>query len=313
MSKKLISLFLTVILILTMVPTAFAADLMEDSRFYSDQQRSRTCTLAAATMMLRRRAYLDGDENFAGIVESSVRKVGWWDGLSHDFTYNGMTIDYATLPRDWEEREALLIALLAEHPEGIVAYDRSSPHAVLLTDYTDGVFYCSDPARNLPTERITIDQASIDLRSIQCYWYIVTDTNEPYGTMAVDELTLSGLFYPANVQVGTNFELGGLLRCDEGSAITQVALYLLDTDGNILQHAALQPLESSSEWSFRALNEYIRFGELTEGRYIFYFAGMDSTGATITFNHRFNVSAEVTETLYHWSNKPGIKPSEQNN
>ena len=40
----------------------------------------------------------------------------------------------------------MLIQLLAEHPEGIVLYDRRQPHAVLLTDYTDGVFYCSDPA-----------------------------------------------------------------------------------------------------------------------------------------------------------------------
>ena len=46
--------------------------------------------------------------------------------------------------------------LLAEHPEGIVLYDRSRPHAVLLTDYTDGVFYCSDPAGNISSGRIPL-------------------------------------------------------------------------------------------------------------------------------------------------------------
>ena len=40
----------------------------------------------------------------------------------------------------------MLISLLEQHPEGIVLYDRTQPHAVLLTDYTNGIFYCSDPA-----------------------------------------------------------------------------------------------------------------------------------------------------------------------
>ena len=66
--------------------------------------------------------------------------------VSHSFNYNAMQVGYSTLPSNNGEKKAVLIQLLAEHPEGIVLYDRRQPHAVLLTDYTDGVFYCSDPA-----------------------------------------------------------------------------------------------------------------------------------------------------------------------
>ena len=50
-----------------------------------------------------------------------------------------------------------LITLLSQHPEGIVLYDRSQPHAVLLTDYTNGNFYCSDPAGNISSGRIPLE------------------------------------------------------------------------------------------------------------------------------------------------------------
>ena len=98
-------------------------------------------------MMLRRRAFLDGLTDWTDVTENSVRGSAWAGGLSHSFNYNAMQVGYSTLPSNNEEKKAVLIQLLAEHPEGIVLYDRRQPHAVLLTDYTDGVFYCSDPRR----------------------------------------------------------------------------------------------------------------------------------------------------------------------
>ena len=74
-----------------------------------------------------------------------------------------MQVGYATLPSGTEAKKQTLIQLLAEHPEGIVLYDRSRPHAVLLTDYTDGVFYCSDPAGSVSLGRVPISAASISI------------------------------------------------------------------------------------------------------------------------------------------------------
>ena len=67
---------------------------------------------------------------------------------------------------------------MQEHPEGIVLYDRSQPHAVLLTDYTNGVFYCSDPANGVSEGRVPLSSASISIAGASCYWYITSDAND---------------------------------------------------------------------------------------------------------------------------------------
>ena len=138
--KKLLSLVLTLVFLLTCLPAAFAVDLNVDAGFYFKQSRGGTCTLASAAMMLRRRAYFDGLTDWSSVTENSVRGTAWANGLSHSFTYKEMQVGYATLPSSKVEKIQTLITLLSQHPEGIVLYDRSQPHAVLLTDYTNGVF-----------------------------------------------------------------------------------------------------------------------------------------------------------------------------
>ena len=144
--KKLSALLMTLALMMTLLPAALAVDLNVDAGFYFKQSRGGTCTLASAAMMLRRRAYFDGLDGWVDVTENSIKSTAWAGGLSHSFTYNAMHVGYATLPSGKAAKTEALIRILQEHPEGIVLYDRSQPHAVLLTDYTDGVFYCSDPA-----------------------------------------------------------------------------------------------------------------------------------------------------------------------
>ena len=141
--KKLVGILLTIVFALTCLPAALAVDLNVDAGFYFKQSRGGTCTLASAAMMLRRRAYFDGRTDWVDVTENSVRSTAWSNGLAHSFTYREMQVAYATLPSNNQEKTQLLIQLLAQHPEGIVLYDRTQPHAVLLTDYTNGVFYCS--------------------------------------------------------------------------------------------------------------------------------------------------------------------------
>ena len=151
--KKLLSLVLTLVFMLTCLPAALAVDLNVDAGFYFKQSRGGTCTLASAAMMLRRRAYFDGLTDWSTVTENSVRSTAWSNGLSHSFTYKEMQVGYGTLPSRKQEKVQTLITLLSQHPEGIVLYDRSQPHAVLLTDYTNGNFYCSDPAGNIKADK----------------------------------------------------------------------------------------------------------------------------------------------------------------
>lgn len=163
------ALVLSLVLMAVMLPGALAVDLNVDAGFYFKQSRGGTCTLASAAMMLRRRAFLDGLTDWTDVTENSVRGSAWAGGLSHSFNYNAMQVGYSTLPSNNGEKKAVLIQLLAEHPEGIVLYDRRQPHAVLLTDYTDGVFYCSDPAGSVSSGRVPISAASISIAGASCY------------------------------------------------------------------------------------------------------------------------------------------------
>ncbi len=125
--KKLLSLVLTLVFMLTCLPAALAVDLNVDAGFYFKQSRGGTCTLASAAMMLRRRAYFDGLTDWSTVTENSVRSTAWSNGLSHSFTYKEMQVGYGTLPSRKQEKVQTLITLLSQHPEGIVLYDRSQP------------------------------------------------------------------------------------------------------------------------------------------------------------------------------------------
>ena len=70
--KKLLSLVLTLVFMLTCLPAALAVDLNVDAGFYFKQSRGGTCTLASAAMMLRRRAYFDGLTDWSTVTENSV-------------------------------------------------------------------------------------------------------------------------------------------------------------------------------------------------------------------------------------------------
>ena len=125
--KRLLTLAVSLAFLLTCLPAALAVDLNVDAGFYFKQSRGGTCTLASAAMMLRRRAYFDGLNDWAAVTENSVRSTAWANGLSHSFTYKEMQVSYATLPSALQSKTAVLIALLAEHPEGIVLRPHPAP------------------------------------------------------------------------------------------------------------------------------------------------------------------------------------------
>ena len=177
--KKSISIMLSAIMatsffslpFLTKENYAYAAtfnDVNQGSVFLK-QQTSVTCTLCSATMLLRRVAMMRGDSDWSSITESDVRNIAWFTGgLYNNFTYRNMSITTATVSKG--DTNAL-ISYLNMHPEGIVIYNTSYPHAVLLTDYTDGTFYCADPANGKPYGRIPMSQALISINSISKIWY----------------------------------------------------------------------------------------------------------------------------------------------
>lgn len=150
MKKRVLSLFLSVLMVVTMLPVTAHAVSVDDSSVFLAQEYDYSCTLAAATVMLRRCAILRGDSNWAAITESAVSSSAWINGtgLRASFTYSGMTVNWIqSFTGTAAEKHNYLVSMLIQHPEGVVIYCRNLPqgqHAVVLTDYTNGTFYCTD-------------------------------------------------------------------------------------------------------------------------------------------------------------------------
>ena len=297
LKKKLAALALSLVLLLTCLPGALAVDLNVDAGFYFKQSRGGTCTLASAAMMLRRRAYLDGLIDWVDVTENSVKSSAWSGGLSHSFNYKAMQVGYATLPSSNAEKTQVLVELLAQHPEGIVLYDRRQPHAVLLTDYTDGVFYCSDPAGSVSSGRVPISAASISIGSSSCYWYITSDQNSV--AVQPDSLRLEGVKYPINLRLGSGMSVSGTVASASSAVLTEVEVAILNAADQTVQSAAAAP--NAASWSLKNLDSQIRFGELSEGAYSYMVLLTDSNGQTLCFMSDFTVSSAATSTSTYWS------------
>ena len=276
--KTLAALFATMALMAVLLPGALAVDLNVDVGFYFKQSRGGTCTLASAAMMLRRRAYLDGMDSWVDVTENGIKSTAWSGGLSHSFTYNDMHVGYATLPSGKAAKTEALVSILAEHPEGIVLYDRTRPHAVLLTDYTDGVFYCSDPAGSVSSGRVPISAASISIAGASCYWYISSDHNSAVATL--DSLRLEGMRYPVNIRTGKGMSVSGTAASASGAVLSSVEAAILDANDQPVQSAEASPNVSS--WSLKNFDSQLRFGELPEGSYTYMVVLTDSNGQTVS-------------------------------
>lgn len=184
MMKKEKTLILAIFILIYTLTADFSAIKVRAATFndinnsgvFLKQEGSSTCTLCAAAMMLRRTAMLRGDSNWSSITESALRPVAWSEGngLKWLFSYSGMTVSHASLSGSEESKKNQLISLLNKHPEGIVLYySCSRPHAVLLTDYTNGTFYCADPYGKKPYGRIPLSQCLyVTVANANYYWYI---------------------------------------------------------------------------------------------------------------------------------------------
>ncbi len=179
----------------TPVASAVTFSELNAREVFLKQSQARVCTLTASAMMIRRAAMLSGDSSWRQITEQSVRKYAWADktGLKWNFTASGITVVHKQLSSESE-----LIRLLDKHPEGIVIYDPRKPHAILVTDYTDGVLYCSDPSNDRPSGRYPIAMASITARSASRCWYVKKPAELSVvkdGVVLPPEQAVDGLMY----------------------------------------------------------------------------------------------------------------------
>lgn len=164
------------------VHAATAADLPNE--IFLTQEGNGTCTLCSAAMMIRSCLYINGNEGWRSVTETGLKTTAWINGVglkwNFRYTMESATVEVAHKGVNGFTTEEM-VTLLQEHPEGIVLYCGNIPHAVLLTDYTDGVFYCAETVKGYSGERIPLEESWIcsrystqesALANATAYWYI---------------------------------------------------------------------------------------------------------------------------------------------
>ena len=299
--KRLLALVLALCLMFTAAPLAFAAaDIRSMDVFYAKQRTSSTCTLASAAMMMRRRAYLDGLENWDDITETSLRRVAWsYVGLSHDFSMLGIEVQHAYFDTD-RSVEDQLIDMLKEHPEGIVVYNRHVPHAILVTDYTGGTFYCADPSSAAPAGRIPLSKATISISDAVSYWFVASDTNRSSGLGPA--LTATDAAYPSRLHVGDAFQPAGTITSPGN--ITRVSLTIQSDNGQVLQSAVAEPNQPSFDLS--QLADQVSFDTLGAGQYTFVLTADDDYGGRLNLRKVMMVSNGSTAVSSYSGTVPSL-------
>ena len=185
--KKFLSIIMALIIVVGIMPfgaftsSAITVEQLNDSNVFLKQAGSDTCTLCAAAMMMRRYSMLRGDSGWSSITESAIKSKAWknGEGLRWSFSYSNssvgnISVGHYTLPGG-SANEALIQAELKNCPEGIVIYNTSVPHAVLLTDYTDGVYYCADPLGSISKGRIPLTSSyKVRIDNVKAYWKVTS-------------------------------------------------------------------------------------------------------------------------------------------
>ena len=150
---------------------------------YITQSRMHTCTLVAATMMLRNYSCQNGHP-YIQVTSSGVEHYAWTKeyGLSQNFTIGQVSVTCSAEIHEVKDKKAYLINALNEHPEGVVIYDTGAPHAIWLFGYNEDcdTFYCADTigrngGRSIVLEDSIIRGATQDdkVNTIDKIWYIV--------------------------------------------------------------------------------------------------------------------------------------------
>lgn len=178
----------------TKAQAATFEDINQDSVFVMQQEKG-TCTLASSVMMLRRAAMMNGKSNWDKITEKSLRPIAWLEGtgIYHNYTYEGIKVTVGNIDEKIvKDKKEFYINMLKDHPEGVLIYNFS--HGILLTDYTDGQFYCADPA--VTPSRVPLSRSKVTIDSAKRYWYVNStvaslDGNSDGNVVNIDSSILS--------------------------------------------------------------------------------------------------------------------------
>ena len=285
---------------------------------YLQQQKSDTCTLASATMMIRSRMYLSGDANWSKVTESALRSKAWTsDGLRWNFSYSvgGSNVSVAEGSFVSGNQSTCTLQklknLLDKHPEGIVLYayvkGTKKQHAVFLTDYEGNTLYCADPASGYAGKRIPLGSSYLKkyfgnqdgiIRNTRMYWYVssykkgsaATTNNKNNGTGGIQtplKIVLTQYTCPTTVNKGKVFYLKGNLSATRKMSQVTAGVYTASSGGTCKTGKTVTV--NATSYNIKNIDRYVEFNKLARGTY-YYRITVKVEGKTYTvLNKKFTV------------------------
>ena len=150
---------------------------------YLIQSKAHTCTLIAATMMLRNYSYQHGSP-YEQVTDTGVGHFAWTKqyGLAQEFSIGQVQVTCNADIRNCIDKKAYLINVLQYHSEGVVIYDTGAPHAIYLFGYDadSDTFYCADTTNRNGGHAIPLEESIIrgksqqdKLNTIDKIWYVL--------------------------------------------------------------------------------------------------------------------------------------------
>ncbi len=147
------------------------------------------CNVTSQAMLIRRLCMRDG-KDYQGINQDSIRSTVTDGGqkVKYSYTYDNYTVNcyqnddapfYNNVPfkalATSEAKSERLQDVLAHHPEGIVVWGGSftnsgGQHAILLTKYENGQFYCCDPWKGAKEIPLSESICTTDLSRVEQYY-----------------------------------------------------------------------------------------------------------------------------------------------
>ena len=182
--RKALAAVAAVCLLLIPVGLAEYVGSTPEEGVYVVQSQKHTCTLIAATMMLRNYASRC-DDIYEQVTESAVRQYAWNNlGLKWDFTIGGVNVQCSHDIRTAADKKTYLIDCLRQHSEGVVIYDANAPHAIWLFGYDEDsdTFYCADTTTEVAGHAIRLEESILrgatqeeKIETLDRIWYIALD------------------------------------------------------------------------------------------------------------------------------------------
>ena len=150
---------------------------------YITQTIKHTCTLVAATMMIRNYACQRGTP-YWHVTSSAVSRYCWTKkyGLSRSFSVGQVEVACSPEIGKSRDKKQYLIDQLKKHREGVVIYDTGAPHAIWLFGYDEATdtFWCADTIRSRGGHAIPLNDSIIrgatqqeKVDTIDKIWYVV--------------------------------------------------------------------------------------------------------------------------------------------